>query len=173
MSTTTVKRKAADNNDGNVAKKTKVDEVKFSKDHTQITEDSVRVPLQFAQLLEDKLKNEKDVSQTLCVGVLQKGREALPEDAHNHIEFLVSQDPNFDHRDMGCCPHGKTPVMVDWKKEWYLIHIYDWTCNGYPPRLCDPITQEYPKQYCPLHMDAELLKQFYAEFDLQKGILLG
>lgn len=128
------------------------------------------VPLEFTQLLEDKLQDLPDVSQTLCVSVLQKGREALPEDAHNHIYFLVSQDPNFDHQDIGCCPHGKTPVMVDWKKPWYLIYIYDWTCSGDPPRLCDPKTEEYPKRYCPLHMDAELLKQFYAEFDCGIGV---
>ena len=126
---------------------------------------------EFAQLLEAKLKDLPDVSRTLCVSVLQKGRAATPEDADNHIEFLVSQDPNFDHQDIGCCPHGKTPVMVDWEKPWYLIYIYDWTCNGDPPRLCDPkTTEEYPKRYCPLHMDAELLKQFYAEFDCGIGV---
>lgn len=120
---------------------------------------------EFAQLLEAKLKDLPDVSRTLCVSVLQKGRAATPEDADNHIEFLVSQDPNFDHQDIGCCPHGKTPVMVDWEKPWYLIYIYDWTWNG-----GDYNVEQYPKRYCPLHMDAELLKQFYAEFDCGIGV---
>ena len=128
--------------------------------------ESEQVYPEFAQLLKDKLKDETDVSQTLCVSVLHKGREAIPDDEHNHINFLVSQDPNFDLEDIGGCPHGKTPVMVDWEKPWYLRHIYDWTCNnGDPPRLCDPKTEEYPKRYCPCHMDQKLLEQFYTEFD--------
>ena len=152
--------------EGNFYKHPQMTDISASKGNEQMS----CVPLEFAQLLEEKLQDLPDVSQTLCVSVLQKGREALPEDQHNHIDFLVSQDPNFDHQDIGCCPYGKTPIMVDWEKPWYLIHIYDWTCNGDPPRLCDPKTEEYPKRYCPLHMDAKLLKQFYAEFDCGIGV---
>jgi hypothetical protein len=119
----------------------------------------------FATLLEDNLKGVPDVSQTLCVSILQKGRQFVPEDAHNHIHFLVSQDPNLNVEDIGGCPYGKVPVLVEWGKPWYLIYIWDWTCEGNPPRLCDPVVEQYPKRYCPNCMNQNLLEQFYAEFD--------
>ena len=119
---------------------------------------------EFAQLLKDKLKDLPDISQTLCVRLLQKGREAVPNDEHNHINFLVSQDPNFDPE------VDYEIVMVDWKKPWYLKDIYDWTYNGEYTRLFEPKTEEYPKRYCPLHMDAALLKRFYTEFDCGIGV---
>lgn len=109
------------------------------------------IPAWFSELLEAKLSlymknSNRTLEDSLCLTILKRGLQPIPETAHNCVQIDVTQSPFGDH-------FVPKPLVLG--NTWYAVKITDWSVNN----------KNGFENIDPSALSPEELNAFYHQFD--------